>query len=328
MEPWYPPTVIIRHTHENPRKCSVLPLRSRPDVLFFTHPVTERPPFDNYVRLAAEGPPLSAGDADKGILLLDGSWRWAESMTRAFLDVPARSLHGWRTAYPRVSKRGTDPDNGLASIEALFVAYHILGRPTAGLLDHYHWADEFLRLNDLRPAPPRFVPDIALPPYTFVPGRTPHPVRDPGGHHFGKTPELPPPLDSDRWRDNRTYLYGVDLFNHGYYWESHEEWEGLWRAAGRSGRLADFLKGLIKLAAAGVKIRQGQPRGVSSHAAGAADLFHDIARQLGGEGAVYLGLRLRDLLAFADQVQRMSASVSSDEDASVKVVFAFSLFPT
>jgi pre-rRNA-processing protein TSR3 len=46
-----------------------------------------------------------------------------------------------------VSKRGTDSDNGLASIEALFVAYRVLGRPTAGLLDHYYWADEFLGAN-------------------------------------------------------------------------------------------------------------------------------------------------------------------------------------
>jgi pre-rRNA-processing protein TSR3 len=70
-------------------------------------------------------------------------------MAKAFLDVPPRSLRGYRTAYPRVSKPGTDPDNGLASVEALFVAYHILGRPTEGLLDHYRWAEEFLRLNQL-----------------------------------------------------------------------------------------------------------------------------------------------------------------------------------
>ena len=147
----YPPTVIVRHPKENPRKCSILPLRGRPDLIFLTYPVREPPPLDGYVRLAAEGPELSAADADKGLLLLDGSWRWAGSMSKAFLDVPPRSLHGWQTAYPRVSKRGTDPDNGLASVEALFVAYHILGRPTGGLLDHYRWAEEFLRVNGLLP---------------------------------------------------------------------------------------------------------------------------------------------------------------------------------
>ena len=149
----FPPTVIVRHPHENPRKCSVLPLRGRPDLLFLGYPVTNRPPLDGYVRLAAEGPPLTAADAGCGLLLLDGSWRWAAAMTRDFLDVPPRSLSGWKTAYPRSSKRGTDPDNGLASVEALFVAYHILGRPTAGLLDHYRWAAEFLRANGGASAP-------------------------------------------------------------------------------------------------------------------------------------------------------------------------------
>ncbi len=157
----YPPTVIVRYPKENPKKCSVLPLRGRPDVLFLSYPVHHRPALENYVRLAADGPELTAEDADRGIVLLDGSWRWADAMTRAFEDVPPRSLHGYRTAYPRVSKLGTDPDNGLASIEALFLAYHLLGRPTAGLLDHYRWADEFLRLNDLA---------VGLPP---APGGTP-----------------------------------------------------------------------------------------------------------------------------------------------------------
>jgi pre-rRNA-processing protein TSR3 len=122
-------------------------LKGRPDLVFLPYPVRQRPPLESYVRLAAEGPPLSADDAERGLLLLDGSWRWAGEMTRAFLDVPPRSLTGYRTAYPRVSKQGTDPDNGLASVEALYLAYHILGRPTEGLLDHYRWKDEFLRLN-------------------------------------------------------------------------------------------------------------------------------------------------------------------------------------
>jgi pre-rRNA-processing protein TSR3 len=90
-------------------------------------------------------------DAAHGLLLLDGSWRWADRMTRDFLDIPPRSLTGFRTAYPRVSKLGTDPDNGLASVEALFLAHHLLGRPTTGFLDHYLWAEEFLRLNGIAP---------------------------------------------------------------------------------------------------------------------------------------------------------------------------------
>jgi pre-rRNA-processing protein TSR3 len=145
----FPPTIIVRDSHENPRKCSVLPLRGREGLVFFTWPLGQCPPLEGYVRLAAEGPELSEADAERGILLLDGSWRWAEKMTRDFLDVPPRSLHGYRTAYPRVSKLGTDPSNGLASVEALYLAHHILGRPVEGLLDHYRWAAEFLALNGL-----------------------------------------------------------------------------------------------------------------------------------------------------------------------------------
>jgi pre-rRNA-processing protein TSR3 len=143
----YPPTLIVRHTRENPRKCSVLPLRGRPDLLFLNYPVIQRPPLEGYVRLAADGPELSLADASAGLLLLDGSWRWAAAMTRHFEMVPPRSLHGYTTAYPRVSKQGTDPDNGLASVEALYIAYRALGRPVDGLLDHYRWGEEFLRAN-------------------------------------------------------------------------------------------------------------------------------------------------------------------------------------
>jgi pre-rRNA-processing protein TSR3 len=144
-----PLTIIVRHPKENPKKCSILPLKGRPDISFVVYPVKKPLELKGYIRLAAEGPALSATDKDCGILLLDGSWRWAAAMTRAFEDVPPRSLHGYQTAYPRSSKLGTDPDNGLASIEALYLAYHILGRPTAGLLDHYRWAEEFLRANGI-----------------------------------------------------------------------------------------------------------------------------------------------------------------------------------
>ena len=142
-----PPTIIIRHSKENPRKCSILPLRGRPGIVILGYPVKQMPDLTGYVRLAAEGPELSAADSPCGLLLLDASWRWAGRMTASFSEVPARSLHGYKTAYPRVAKSGTDPDNGLASIEALYIAYRLLGCSTDGLLDHYHWKEEFLKAN-------------------------------------------------------------------------------------------------------------------------------------------------------------------------------------
>ncbi len=146
---FYPPTIIVRDSRENQRKCSILPLQGRPDLVFYTHPVTDELRLDGYLRLAAHGPELTMADAGSGLLLLDGSWRRAGVMTRAYQHVPPRSLRAYRTAYPRVSKKGTDPKNGLASVEALFLAYHILGRQTEGLLNHYRWAEEFLKLNGM-----------------------------------------------------------------------------------------------------------------------------------------------------------------------------------
>jgi hypothetical protein len=52
------------------------------------------------------------------------------------------------------------------------------------------------------------------------------------------------------------FRWGIDLFNHGYYWEAHEAWEPLWHAAKQSIQHRQFFKGLILLAAAGVEIRE------------------------------------------------------------------------
>ena len=86
---------------------------------------------------------------------------------------------------------------------------------------------------------------------------------------------------------------GLDLFNFGYYWEAHETWEQIWHAAGRSGPLADFIKGLIKLAAAGVKARERRPEGVRRHALRAAELFSYVAETLPPGQSSYMGLSLR-----------------------------------
>jgi predicted metal-dependent hydrolase len=174
--------------------------------------------------------------------------------------------------------------------------------------------------------PLRLIPDLALPPYTFVPGCAPHPVRDPGGHLYGVPQHRPDPLDPANWPASRDYLFGIDLFNQGYYWEAHEKWEGLWLAAGRTGLTADFLKGLIKLAAAGVKVREGVPRGVADHAAGAANIFREVARHHGGE-TPYLGLRPAELIDFTHQVTEQAAAVRFDGGTGVKVVFSFALQP-
>ena len=169
---------------------------------------------------------------------------------------------------------------------------------------------------------PRLVPDEPFPPYSFVPGRFPHPVSDPAGHSFGVVVPPAPPLDADRWAENWRYLYALDLFNAGYYWEAHEAWEALWHACGRGGRTADFLKGLIKLAAAGVKVREGRREGVVGHARAAANLF----RRIGAPHERYLGLPLGELIQFADAVADDPPS-PTEVTEPVEILFPIVLWP-
>jgi pre-rRNA-processing protein TSR3 len=142
----WPVTVIVFHPRERRAKCTVRPLRGRADIAFCNFP---RMPYDlaGYVRLGLGGPVLGADDADRGLLVLDGTWRHVEPMQRAHSAIPIRSLPPLVTAYPRSSKVRSDPDGGLATVEAIYAAYRLLGRDTTGLLDHYHWAAEFVERN-------------------------------------------------------------------------------------------------------------------------------------------------------------------------------------
>jgi hypothetical protein len=114
-----------------------------------------------------------------------------------------------------------------------------------------------------------------LPPYSYVPGGPwPHPRRDPRGHSYQdqSNDRCDPECDRDAYIE-RWLGRGVTLFDAGYYWEAHEAWENAWHALGRRGPGADLVRGLIKLAAAGVKVRECQPHGIRTHADRAAGLF-------------------------------------------------------
>lgn len=158
----------------------------------------------------------------------------------------------------------------------------------------------------MRPAPQhRYAPAVPLPPSSYVPGHElPHPVNDPAGHLYANrgADHEPPIADealatlpacsparrlalagllaaSPRWP------YAVDLFNAGCYWEAHEAWEGFWHALGRTTPEARCVQGLIHLAAACVKIREGKPRGVIRHTERARELLGDLGDTLGLEPA-------------------------------------------
>lgn len=147
----------------------------------------------------------------------------------------------------------------------------------------------------------RYAPSRAFPPYAFLPGRDPHPTRDPTGHSFGIEETAPTFLPASSWRANAPYLFGVDLYNHGFLWEAHESWEGLWHASKADRILALHLQGLIQCSAAWLKISMQQPRGVERLSALALEKLDEVARLSRGH---YMGLDLDSFLpavrAFAD----------------------------
>ncbi len=117
---------------------------------------------------------------------------------------------------------------------------------------------------------------------------------------------------------------GIELFNAGYYWEAHEVWEELWHVEGRRGPTAELLKALIKLAAAGVKVREGRENGVRTHCRRAAESFVSAAGQ---GGACQLGL---DLAFWAERCRELAENPPADPGpagAAVTRVFAFRIEP-
>ncbi len=118
----------------------------------------------------------------------------------------------------------------------------------------------------LRGSPPSRLTTRAFPAYAHRLGVTPHPVTDPRGHSFGIAPVHAVILHSDiatNWPACTPYLWGADLFNHGYWWEAHEAWEEPWKALDRESIEARFLQGLIQVAAAALQHANGQHAGAA-----------------------------------------------------------------
>jgi hypothetical protein len=102
----------------------------------------------------------------------------------------------------------------------------------------------------------------SFPPYRFIPGQNPHPTENPQGHSFGVSSGKVVDIDPHLWFVNETYLFGVDLYNHGYWWEAHESWEILWKQSKKDYVTRNFFQGLIKVSGAMLKWYQNKPVGV------------------------------------------------------------------
>jgi len=143
--------------------------------------------------------------------------------------------------------------------------------------------------------------DRAFPAYRFTPGHTPHPTQDPRGHSYIEPNAVPPRVERfpvDRWHESADYRFGCDLYNHGYFWEAHEAWEGLWHAFARESSAGRFLQGLIQTVAAQLKLHLGRFDGVRRLRESSASYLRSVAEETGDE--VYMGLRISKFLTGLD----------------------------
>lgn len=133
----------------------------------------------------------------------------------------------------------------------------------------------------------------AFPAYAFVPGQNAHPSADPAGHNAGQVPCASLALTENNWMEVNDYLFGCDLYNHGFWWEAHEAWEKVW-LAGPSGDKTDFyLRALIQAANGLLKLRMQRAK--------AADRLSNAVGELLAEAEItqakYMGLNIAPWLA-------------------------------
>ena len=169
---------------------------------------------------------------------------------------------------------------------------------------------------------PRWLPQKNFPPYAYLPGKKPHPVRDPTGHSY-HVEHIP--VAAGASLDSDAFLWGLDLFNHGYYWEAHEAWEGLWQVADRDGPLRMLLKGLILLSAAGIKIREGKHAAAVRHTGRAAALLRRLMNVPDRAFERALGMSPATLAEYAEAATRRPADLQETAPGQPQPVFNFIL---
>jgi hypothetical protein len=154
----------------------------------------------------------------------------------------------------------------------------------------------------------RYSPSFIFPPYAFLPGRDRHPNAE-GGYRFQILDPKPACIDVAAPFSSDALRIALDLFNHEFYWESHVYNEALWNAHGRTGSVAAFLKVLIKLAAAGVKLKLGEMNPAQLHITQAHEQLLHLQEK---EGRLFLGFSLQALIAGTQKTKCESIILSGE----------------
>jgi pre-rRNA-processing protein TSR3 len=121
-------------------------LRLRKELSFFQFTASLKVEATDVIVLSVDAPLISKAEAGRPLILLDGNWKHVPKLKSCLTGTPIyRSLPSVPTAYPRRNDEGLDPAEGLASVEALYLALKLLGHDDPSLLSQYHWREEFLK---------------------------------------------------------------------------------------------------------------------------------------------------------------------------------------
>ncbi|MFK5926808.1 MAG: DUF309 domain-containing protein [Desulfuromusa sp.] len=146
---------------------------------------------------------------------------------------------------------------------------------------------QFIQPNNLR------YTERPLPEYRHLPFTNAHPFLDKEGHSYGEKLSPADSFSAENWQNCSEYLYSIDLFNHGFWWEAHERLKYMSIGAGRESETGQFVQGLIQIAAALLKHFMQED-------SGAATLAELGSGNLRGVADVYLGI---DVPILMTQVQ-------------------------
>ena len=137
----------------------------------------------------------------------------------------------------------------------------------------------------------RLVPEIALPAQAHVPatGSEPDLVPLELAKQFAPQVTL-----AAHWKENKTYLYGHDLMQAGYFWEAHEVWEAVWLLTRANSPERLLLQALIQSANSQLKRQMGRPSAAGKLEIQIEELRMDLFTRLGGQVDIYMGVAIKD----------------------------------
>jgi uncharacterized protein len=149
-----------------------------------------------------------------------------------------------------------------------------------------------------------------FPSYRFLPGKNPHPRRDPLGHSYGQPEPKLLAFPPEEWQRSEDYLYGIDLYNYAYWWESHEVFEGFWHAAGHDTEQGSFFQALIQFAAANLKRFLGNEQAAQKLACSGLARLQNFPR-------LYMGI---DVIAFSEAGRVIFTPLASSTPYQIRLV--------